>query len=217
MELKKVIAKNLVALRTQAHLTQLQLAEMLNYSDKAVSKWERGEAIPDITVFMRLSEIYGVSLDDMVRGEAVEPLVQPKKKINGMRIFIVAMSSVLVWFVSTWLFIMFFFIPATSEYAYLAFVPAPFIMSIVLIVFSGIWGNWITHTISTSMAVWFGIFIVHMFVIAFSDFRQIYLLYIAGGVFQILVFLWFGYRKFVNYFKNEVFKKHKKKSDGEEK
>ena len=40
-ELKEIIAKNLTELRTCAHLTQLQLAEMLNYSDKAVSKWER--------------------------------------------------------------------------------------------------------------------------------------------------------------------------------
>ena len=52
-ELKEIIAKNLTELRTCAHLTQLQLAEMLNYSDKAVSKWERGEAVPDIRVLKK--------------------------------------------------------------------------------------------------------------------------------------------------------------------
>lgn len=45
-DLKEIIAKNLTQLRTHAQLTQIQLAEKLNYSDKAVSKWERGEAIP---------------------------------------------------------------------------------------------------------------------------------------------------------------------------
>ena len=56
-ELKDVISKNIVELRTKARLTQLQLAEMLNYSDKAVSKWERGEAIPDVRVLVRIAEI----------------------------------------------------------------------------------------------------------------------------------------------------------------
>ena len=100
-DLKENIAKNLVELRTQAKLTQLQLAEMLNYSDKAVSKWERGEAIPDLRVLIRLSEIYGISLDDSVKGESVAPKVQPKRRISGVRAFIVAMAAVLVWFVAT--------------------------------------------------------------------------------------------------------------------
>ena len=59
-ELKETIAKNLVELRTASRMTQLQLAEKLNYSDKAVSKWERGEAIPDIRVLKKLSEIYNI-------------------------------------------------------------------------------------------------------------------------------------------------------------
>ena len=75
-DLKDVIAKNLTELRTHARLTQLQLAEMLNYSDKAVSKWERGDAIPDIRVLVRISEIYGVSLDDIVKDGSVLPQIQ---------------------------------------------------------------------------------------------------------------------------------------------
>ena len=48
--LKTIIAKNIVLLRTGERLTQAELAERLNYSDKAVSKWERGESLPDIAV-----------------------------------------------------------------------------------------------------------------------------------------------------------------------
>ena len=62
-ELKETISKNLVELRTGARLTQAQLADMLNYSDKAVSKWERGEAIPDIRVLIKLAEIYNISVE----------------------------------------------------------------------------------------------------------------------------------------------------------
>ena len=62
-ELKNIIAKNIQECRNACGLTQLELAEKLNYSDKAVSKWERGESLPDISVLKKMSEIFGVSLD----------------------------------------------------------------------------------------------------------------------------------------------------------
>ena len=57
-EIKNVVAENLKALRTTAGLTQGELAEQLNYSDKAVSKWERGESIPDVQVLKQLADMY---------------------------------------------------------------------------------------------------------------------------------------------------------------
>lgn len=66
-DLRTVVAKNLVECRKAAGFTQLQLAEKLNYSDKAVSKWERGESLPDIAVLCALAELYGVTLDYLVR------------------------------------------------------------------------------------------------------------------------------------------------------
>ena len=62
-ELKNVIADNLINLRKSNKLTQLELAEKLNYSDKAISKWERGESLPDIIILKQLAEMYGVSVD----------------------------------------------------------------------------------------------------------------------------------------------------------
>ena len=47
-------------------LTQIELAEKINYSDKAVSKWERGESIPDVSVLLELSKLFGVSIDFLV-------------------------------------------------------------------------------------------------------------------------------------------------------
>ena len=51
-ELKKIVAANLTALRTAKGMTQLELGEMISYSDKAISKWERGESIPDAFVLL---------------------------------------------------------------------------------------------------------------------------------------------------------------------
>ena len=58
-ELKLIFASNLIRLRTAAGMTQAELGEQLNYSDKSISKWERGEAIPDAAVLKRMSEIFG--------------------------------------------------------------------------------------------------------------------------------------------------------------
>ena len=66
-ELKTVIAKNISELRRSAMMTQLDLAERLNYSDKAVSKWERAESVPDISVLKAIADIFGVSVDYLLR------------------------------------------------------------------------------------------------------------------------------------------------------
>ena len=63
---KQIVAGNLSACRRQHGLTQLQLAELLHYSDKAVSKWERGESMPDLAVMKQLADFYGMSIDDFL-------------------------------------------------------------------------------------------------------------------------------------------------------
>ena len=208
-DLKSTIAKNLIALRTKAKLTQLQLAEMLNYSDKAVSKWERGEAVPDLRVLLRLSEIYGVSVDEIVKAESLEPQIQPKKKISGIRGFIVAMASILVWFVAMGVFMIFYFITPTEEYAYLTFVVAPLPMAIVWMVFSAIWGNRVTNALSASSILWSCVLICAIFVDTFAQFDKMFILYIVAGVFELLIILWFSYR----WFKNKIPHREKKREE----
>lgn len=197
-DLKETIAKNLVALRSKSKLTQLQLAEMLNYSDKAVSKWERGEAIPDLRVLIRLSEIYNITVDDIVRPSTVEK-IKPKMNIGKKRLLIILLSLGLVWFVATVTFMIFFFIPKTEDYAYLSFVFAPFVCAILLVVFSSKWGNWITNICACSLLIWTLAVIFHLFVIAFTQFNKIYFIYIVGGVFEVLVILWFTLKKVMKH------------------
>ena len=68
--LEEIVAYNLTELRKNARLTQAELAEKINYSDKSVSKWERGEALPDLKVLTRLAELFGVSIDYFVTKDA---------------------------------------------------------------------------------------------------------------------------------------------------
>ena len=194
-DLKDIIAENLTHLRTQAGLTQLQLAEMLNYSDKAVSKWERGEAVPDVRTLVQLASIYNISLDDIVRADAARKKVRPKLSIAKKRLLVTLLSVALVWFVATAAFTLFYFIAATEQYAYMAFVVAPFAMSVVMLVFSILWGNELSTALACSLVLWTAALIFHIFVITFTDFKKIYLLYVAAAVFEVLIILWFVFRK----------------------
>ena len=65
-ELKSVIGSNIARLRKNCRMTQAELAERLNYSDKAVSKWERAESMPDILTLMALAEQFGTTVNDLL-------------------------------------------------------------------------------------------------------------------------------------------------------
>ena len=68
--LRKNISQKITFYRKAAGLTQLELAEKLNYSDKSVSKWERGDGLPDITVLSNMAELFGISVDDFISSAA---------------------------------------------------------------------------------------------------------------------------------------------------
>ena len=77
-ELKLIFASNLIRLRTATGMTQAELGEQLNYSDKSISKWERGEAIPDAAVLKHMSEIFGVTVDYLLNEhDAWQPGPEP--------------------------------------------------------------------------------------------------------------------------------------------
>ena len=61
--LRKTVAANIAALRQAQKMTQLEVGNALNYSDKAISKWERGDAVPDAYVLLQMSRLFGVSVD----------------------------------------------------------------------------------------------------------------------------------------------------------
>ena len=66
------ISKFIFKLRTEKGLSQYQLADMIPISRQAVSKWERGKTIPDSSTLIRLSEIFEVSINELLKGERLE-------------------------------------------------------------------------------------------------------------------------------------------------
>lgn len=65
-EIIEYLANNIAYYRKKMALTQLELAQKLNYSDKSISKWERGDGVPDIFVIKELAIFFGISVDQMI-------------------------------------------------------------------------------------------------------------------------------------------------------
>lgn len=185
-DLRKRVAENLTHYRKLSGLTQGQLAEALNYSDKSVSKWERGEGLPDLVVMMKLAGIYNISLNDLVADK-------PKKRIPDMRrqkILITLLSVGVVWLVAVTLFVLLPLIFPDFKRAYLFYIYAIPVTAIVVLVFSSVWGNRIVWFASTTVLCWGIILSVY---ITFIE-QNIWTLFLIGIPMQALIIMWFFFR-----------------------
>ena len=101
------IAKNITLLRKQNKWTQSDLAEQLNYSDKSISKWERGESIPDIEMLCKVAEIFKVNIEYLTQEHSEKEISRSQ---NGGNIFvrnilILVMMCVAVYIIATIVFV----------------------------------------------------------------------------------------------------------------
>lgn len=134
--MKATFAANLIKLRNAASMTQLELAERLNFSDKAVSKWERAESMPDVYTIKQLADLFQVSVDDLLTPSEQweKPVVMgnldKKHRVTGGLITLVVLVSILavafLVFVILWLAGM----PDARVFVYM--LPAVFVTWLVL-------------------------------------------------------------------------------------
>ena len=133
-DLKEIFANNLTALRTENKMTQLELGNAISYSDKAVSKWERAEAVPDAYVLLQLASIFGVTVDFLLKDHASDKMPRAKRtNYPG----IAALSIIAVWTA----FAIAYIITSLAESPYpLLFMYAGVVSFIMLLVFNTLWG-----------------------------------------------------------------------------
>lgn len=191
IEIKQVIAKNLSELRKKNNMTQFELAEKLNYTDKAVSKWERGESVPDIAVLKEIASIFSVTVDYLITDDHSEKedreRIYTERQRRNHRI-IAAMSSVLVWFIATFAFVNIGLISKSISNHWLAFVYAVPVTFIVLLVLNAIWGKRKLTFILVSFLIWS--IIITIYLTAFS--HNLWQLFIIGIPAQVIICLWAG-------------------------
>ena len=199
-ELKKIVAHNIATLRGEAHLTQFELGEKLNYSDKAVSRWERGEAIPDAYVLLMMAEIFGVTVDYLLKEHTEEEFavtedkeeLPHEEKVRGFspnHRRITLLTFVSIWAIS----LLAFLITAMAGAAFWQiFIYAVPVSATVLLVLNSIWGTRKHVLILVSILVWSVLLLVHISLLAIGNFWVIYLL---GIPCQVIVPIAFSIRK----------------------
>ena len=189
-DIKSIIAKNIVELRQEKGMTQLELANRLNYSDKAVSKWEHADSMPDVTVLVAISEVFGVTLDYLVQEEhkKVEKEVPKQRTFRYSKKVITALSISLVWLVAMLFFVILSLWQGSVGWNWLCFIYALPIQTIVWLVFSSVWFRGKGNYVLISLLVWSSLLAIHLTLQLF-DIRvgMIYLLGIPG---QIIILLW---------------------------
>ncbi len=194
-ELKANIAKHIIALRKGMGLTQAELAQRLNYTDKAVSKWERAESMPDVATLKSVADTFGVTVDDLLRDapdDAATPVIDapvadadsPDRRANRIVVALIAVS--VVWLVATVVFVVMKLFPNDFDWIWVVYVYAFPASCLVLLVFNMLWGKRILNFVILSLLIWSILFAVYISML-WLDLRSIFLLGIPA---QIIIILW---------------------------
>lgn len=195
MDIKENFAKNLTLYRKALGLTQVELAEKLNYSDKAISKWERGEALPDVIVLKQIADIFSLKVDDLI--SEPKPVKRIIRNLGKKRVSVALWATSIVWLIA----ILFFAIgdiilaPIGIRHTWIAFIIAVPITLIVLLVLTHVWGKTIINYFITSLLCWSlltCVFLVLLFALPVKP-RNLWEIFLIGIPLQALItflFLW---------------------------
>lgn len=187
-DIKFIIAANIKRLRSNAGMTQLELAEKLNYSDKAISKWERAEALPDITVLSKIADIFGITVDEITSEPDQTNQNNKHYKVNDNNRKIITLISVFsVWLIATTIFVLANIFSKNPGVFWITFVYAIPVSAIVLTVFISLWFNRRKLFPIISILMWSTLTVIFLqFIIFDINIWHIFLLGIPGQIIIVL-------------------------------
>ena len=182
---KEVIARNLAELRKSHKMTQSALAEKLNYSDKAISRWEHAETLPDIETLCRICDIYGVSFEYLLKKEPGEADYIPTKEKNTARRVIISLIAICtVWLTAVALFASLGTL--LGDYMWQIFIWAIPASTITLSICNLIWWkSKVFSSITSSFTVWTLILAIYLQLLQYN----LWLLFIVGVPIQAIIIL----------------------------
>lgn len=192
-DIKPIIAKNIAMLRQTSGMTQLEFSEKLNYSDKAVSKWERGESIPDVSTLVQIAELFGVTLNYLT--EEVHPIPpaaestspkNPNKKRN--RMVITGIAILFVWLIATFCFVVLDISIGGVYYHWLAFVCAVPASMVVWLIFNCLWFDRHRNYLIISLLMWAALGALYVVCLPFG--YNLWLIFLVGIPAQAVILVW---------------------------
>lgn len=200
-DFKLVVAQNIYYLRTINHLTQFELGQKLNYSDKAISKWERGDAIPDAYVLLQMSQLFGVSVDYILTEHKEQDKKVETKPKSRVKSIILVTALVGIFALATLIYVLLAFSHINHWQIFIYAVP---VCAIVGIVLSSVWFKGKGVLIYTSILGWSLLTSVFFAVgSAFGYGNGLWMVFLIGIPLQIIVFLVFGIKINITISKKE--------------
>ena len=191
-ELKLIVASKLIKLRQEAGYTQAELGEKLNYSDKTISKWERGESLPDAYVLMQIAQIYGTTVDSLLSEQ--EPWMDPVRKareeekknapkFSSTVVTLVAIAG--IWTMAVMLYVILWI--AADIHLWLIFATAVPITLITLLVLNSVWNKGRHNLLIVMLLVACLVALLYLYLLPFNPW-QLFLILIPAEIVVVLSF-----------------------------
>lgn len=196
-DIKTTVASNLIALRKSKGLTQADVANALNYSDKSVSKWEHADSLPDISILSALADMYGVTLDYLTHEDAEERLSYMNEKEKPERerqLTIEVLTVTIVFLCATILFVYgYCFASVPTQDFWIAYLWAIPISALFLWNYNRKWHkNKLQSTILLSILLWSLLLCIYL---QFGNYK-LWLIFILGVPMEIIIVLSSNLTKF---------------------
>ncbi len=190
-DIKSIVSANLSALRKQKGITQAELAEKLNYSDKAISRWEKGDTLPDLNVLGEICEFYGITMNDLTSEDCTAPQKDHRKKQHfAYRMWMCLLAGSAVWLFATIWFV--YYLVGSDKNLWIAFVWAIPISCGVVMLIGRMAFNWIVHLVIGSVTVWSAVSAIIFQIYFFTEIgggNAIWFLYLVGIPLQAMLFM----------------------------
>ena len=208
--LKNIVANNIANFRKTHGLTQAELAEKLNYSDKSISKWERAEGFPDIFTLKELADFFGVKVGDFF---LEKPTIKRHRQIKK-EILLPLLSIGIAWLIAAILFaVLVIFFYHKVPHSWLVFIYTIVVSGIILTVFEAIHKHKLAVLLGETIIIWGVALTIFLTAICFANTNGVWLVFVVCGVVQVLAILFFLLRNDKNYFKKLFHKKHKEEDE----
>ena len=186
-DVQQTLINNMIALRKSNGLTQVELGEKINYSDKTVSKWEKGDSCPNIEAICRIANFYGITVDELLTEDVnTGGQMAEVKQRKYSKLIISLLAIIAVWTIATMAFVSFSLMH--NSVPWILFVAATPVTALVVLVFNSMWGNSRYNYLIVSILLW-----TTLTTIFLSDLKYVsvsWVIYLIGIPIQLAIILW---------------------------